>query len=134
MRPIDLRAMSEAPTARASWVTLWYEDGLNTYPVAAHWAGDLSGEEQPPFEGWFRWSGCRGGGHYPAPDNPIGWTPIEQQTDLVATLQAENKRLSEAVCSGVLRDLLKPDEAAALADFIKSLRRPRTSIESGEKG
>lgn len=37
-------------------------------------------------------------------------------------LEAENNRLSKAVCSGVLGDLLTPDEADALTDFVKMLR------------
>lgn len=40
----------------------------------------------------------------------------------VARLRAENDRLSKAVCSGVLGELLSDDEATALADFVKGLR------------
>ena len=34
----------------ASWVEVKMRDGT---VQRAHWASDLSGEEQPPFEGWF---------------------------------------------------------------------------------
>lgn len=37
-------------------------------------------------------------------------------------LEAENARLSQAVCSGILGELLAPDEEAAFVDFIKMLR------------
>jgi hypothetical protein len=41
--------MSEAPR-NASWVVVRNTAGEHV----AHWACDLSGEEQPPFKGWFR--------------------------------------------------------------------------------
>lgn len=41
--------------------------------------------------------------------------------DIRAVL-AENERLSRAVIGGILGDLLKDDEQAALVDFIRSLR------------
>jgi hypothetical protein len=37
-------------------------------------------------------------------------------------LAAENDRLSKAVCSGVLGELLSDDETEALAGFVKMLR------------
>ena len=37
-------------------------------------------------------------------------------------LRKENARLSRAVCSGVLNDLLTPDENTALLAFVKTLR------------
>lgn len=42
--------MSSAPR-NATWVELRGKDGL---VERAHWASDLSGEDQPPFEGWFK--------------------------------------------------------------------------------
>ena len=42
--------------------------------VEAHWASNLSGEEQPAFEGWFvRDGGC---GYVGVP-NPILWRPLQ---------------------------------------------------------
>jgi hypothetical protein len=41
-------------------------------------------------------------------------------------LEDENARLSKAVCSGILGDLLTPDENVALLDFVKSLRARAT--------
>lgn len=35
----------------------WAEDSTGKL-VVAHWASDLSGEEQPPFQGFFKWNGC----------------------------------------------------------------------------
>lgn len=81
--PPGMRPMDEAPTRRSVWVALWYYDGCNIYPVAAHFAQDLSGEEQPPFRGWFQWTGCQRAGHHEAPANPIGWTEIgDDQPDM----------------------------------------------------
>jgi diadenosine tetraphosphatase ApaH/serine/threonine PP2A family protein phosphatase len=40
----------------------------------------------------------------------------------VARLRAENDRLSRAVCSGILGDLLAPDENEALLAFIRDVR------------
>ena len=78
-KPANLRPMSDAPTSKSVWVALWYQakpefDG-NIFPVAAHYACG-GGEDQPRFNGWFRWSGGSGG-FYEAPADPIGWTPIE---------------------------------------------------------
>jgi hypothetical protein len=41
--------------------------------IVGHWAQDLSGEEQPPFQGWFHWSGC---GFAQLPDEPTHWQPL----------------------------------------------------------
>lgn len=71
----DLRPMAEAPET-AAWIVLWYVDGINLYPIAAHYAcGDGDGL-MPRFDGWFKWSGGRGSGFIPAPTGPAGWTPI----------------------------------------------------------
>lgn len=44
----------------------------------AHWASDLSGEEQPPFQGWFRpVTGSDGRVlYYAGIAEPIGWTDL----------------------------------------------------------
>lgn len=38
-----------------------------------HWASDLSGEEQPPFKGWFRQVGA---GFQEVPKPPTHWMPL----------------------------------------------------------
>lgn len=49
----------------------------------AHWASDLSGEEQPPFEGWFvKVSESlyrQVDGDHPT-QQPVGWRPVERLT------------------------------------------------------
>ena len=45
----------------------------------------------------------------------------DERAELIR-LRAENERLSRAVISGVLPDLLNGDETAALVDFIRSMR------------
>lgn len=45
----DWQPISTAPK-NASWVQVKMADGR---VLKAHWASNLSGEEQPPFEGWF---------------------------------------------------------------------------------
>ena len=43
--------------------------------VLGHWASDLSGEEQPPFEGWFTKSGEH---RYCQITDPISWREINK--------------------------------------------------------
>lgn len=67
------RPMDEAPK-NATWVFVRLPDGAE---VAAHWASDLSGEEQPPFEGWFV-----GGKHtsgFRQVKDPVLWRPLSEQ-------------------------------------------------------
>lgn len=45
----DWRPIRTAPKD-ATWIQVRMEDGTIH---RAHWASNLSGEEQPPFEGWF---------------------------------------------------------------------------------
>lgn len=45
--------------------------------MIAHWACDLSGEEQPPFEGWFTWVGSDRHGYYTEIPTPDFWRPID---------------------------------------------------------
>jgi len=48
----------------------------------AHWACDLSGEEQPPFRGWFTPVTDTNGrmSHYAQIDEPVGWMPTQGST------------------------------------------------------
>jgi hypothetical protein len=46
----------------------------NGAQLAAHWACNLSGEDQPPFHGWFTDSG-KGSG-YIGIDNPVAWRAV----------------------------------------------------------
>lgn len=61
--------MDSAPL-RATRVKVILRDG-KTYSDA-HFAIDLSGEEQPPFIGWF----IPGGQGFVSITTPIGWRPI----------------------------------------------------------
>lgn len=77
----SLLQMSEAPRD-AGWVNLWYDagggfDGINIYPVAAHYADTDGDGLMPPAKGWFRWAGY-GAGFTGVPADPIGWTPVYQ--------------------------------------------------------
>lgn len=40
--------------------------------LIAHWAQDLSGEEQPPFRGWYYWSGHG----FNEVCDPVSWMPL----------------------------------------------------------
>jgi hypothetical protein len=63
------RKMSTAPHD-ATWVEVRMRDGTIHQ---AHWASNLSGEEQPPFEGWFIRSGSA---HtYQGIADPVAWRP-----------------------------------------------------------
>jgi hypothetical protein len=64
----DWRTMESAPK-NATWV----EVDTGTRIVRAHWASNLSGEEQPPFEGWFEDKGSYFAAVFPS---PIRWRPI----------------------------------------------------------
>lgn len=45
--------------------------------IEAHWASDRSGEEQPPFEGWFTKAGSSG---YVQISDPISWRELKSVT------------------------------------------------------
>lgn len=63
--------MSTAPKD-ATEVLVLTQDGKE---VVAHWASNLSGEEQPPFHGWFMRNSnlnC-----YVGISEPQGWRPIK---------------------------------------------------------
>jgi len=66
-----LRPMSEAPQrGREIIVATTSRAGCEGYLIA-HWASDRSGSEQPPFEGWFYWTGY-GFSEIP-PGELLGW-------------------------------------------------------------
>lgn len=51
----------------------WIEVELPNHQIEiVHWASDLSGEEQPPFEGWFK----KMDSYYSQVPNPIAWRPL----------------------------------------------------------
>jgi hypothetical protein len=55
----------------ASWVQVKLPD---LTIIEAHWASNLSGEEQPPFQGWFKRDGSSG---YIGVPTPILWRPVQ---------------------------------------------------------
>lgn len=63
----EWRSMDSAPH-NATWVKVKMADGR---VLRAHWASDLSGEEQPPFRGWF----VSAGSYMRGIENPIAWRP-----------------------------------------------------------
>lgn len=70
----DWRPMDTAPTTGpVVWVRVKCRDGRF---VDAHFACDLSGEEQPPFRGWFEEVG-QGHGRFMSEVFPVGWRPLE---------------------------------------------------------
>jgi hypothetical protein len=54
--PLAWQPIETAPKGRDVVVLTKNRAGCHGYLIA-HWASDLSGEEQPPFEGWFWWTG-----------------------------------------------------------------------------
>ncbi len=42
----------------------------------AHWACDMSGEDQPPFRGWFEEIGQRGAAYFNQIKTPTHWRPF----------------------------------------------------------
>ena len=81
--------MNEAP-CDGTWVIGKLSDGR---VVVMHWAEDLSGEEQPPFRGWFK--SC---GSYMAGVDPVAWRPVSamdriaKEVDKAGLYDAEDKR------------------------------------------
>lgn len=74
-RAIDWRAgrwdpMTNAPRGSGLEVRGRDKDGGILEPM--HWASDLSGEEQPAFQGWF--VPCPGGGYSQV--HPVEWQPL----------------------------------------------------------
>lgn len=72
-----LRPIEEAPKT-AAWIAGWFKVGFTIRPIPIHWASDLSGGEQPPFQGWFR-DGGRAGFVEADMDNFIGWEPLNEK-------------------------------------------------------
>lgn len=70
--PAPWRAMSTAPKAGYPIQHIRVKMADGSIHEDAHWASDLSGEEQPAFEGWFVPSGA--GFH--GIDTPIAWMPM----------------------------------------------------------
>jgi hypothetical protein len=54
--PVAWQPIETAPKGRDIVVLTKNRAGCHGYLIA-HYASDLSGEEQPPFEGWFWWTG-----------------------------------------------------------------------------
>lgn len=59
-----------AEQQHGKWLDVMMADGEI---VRAHWAQDMSGEEQPPYRGWFRRIGSFNG----QIGEPILWKPAE---------------------------------------------------------
>jgi hypothetical protein len=68
--------MQSAPR-RGEWVTGQLYDGS---VVRMHYAQDMSGEVQPPFEGWFERVDVSGGPGYFRQVRPASWKPITPET------------------------------------------------------
>jgi hypothetical protein len=69
------RSMDRAPK-NCGWVDVRLPDGTVR---RAHWASDLSGEHQPPFEGWFVGVPRTDGTHYNVQiEEPTAWRPPHQ--------------------------------------------------------
>lgn len=69
--PAGWNSMKDAPR-NCKHVQVILRDG--TIHKDAHFASDLSGEDQPPFEGWFIACGKPEYG-FRGIDDPIGWKP-----------------------------------------------------------
>lgn len=65
----DWRDMSSAPRD-TTWIEIQQRNGMIW---AAHWAQDLSGEEQPCFRGWFVFGGPTG---YRELSHAVAWRPL----------------------------------------------------------
>jgi hypothetical protein len=59
-------------------------------------------------------------------NDPRNEERLYEAADEIDRLVAENERLSKAVCSGILGDLLAPDENEALVAFVKELRAAKS--------
>lgn len=71
--PAPWRPMQDAPKdGPIVWIRAQLEDGTE---VDVHWAQDLSGEEQPPFRGWYAAHATPSAGFYEV--KPLRWKPIE---------------------------------------------------------
>ena len=59
-----------------SWIEVELADGTICH---AHWCSDLSGEEQPPFEGWFAAYGTSAKGKWFVQVFPLHWRAIDKE-------------------------------------------------------
>ncbi len=67
---VGWHSMTTAPKGGLVEVILLLKDGKE---VTGHWASDLSGEDQPAFEGWFK----RVSQYSCMEVNPVGWKPVQ---------------------------------------------------------
>ena len=81
-----LRPMSEAPED-ASWIVAWFKRGWSVYPLAVHYASDLSGSEQPSYQGWFQTWGD--GFSQVRMADCIGWEPISEKAAIRQQAEAQ---------------------------------------------
>jgi hypothetical protein len=65
----DWQHMDTAPKNATEVEVLTRDDKI----VVAHWASDLSGEEQPPFRGWF----VRKASYFGEIETPKEWRPLK---------------------------------------------------------
>lgn len=72
--PLEIRPMDTAPKD-ATEILLSVEGAGSPAWIVAHWAQDLSGEEQPPFRGWFRRNAY---GFREVGTTPLGWLPLPE--------------------------------------------------------
>ena len=83
--------MSTAPR-NAKWITLLTEDRGTQRIVSAHYAEDLSGEEQPPFKGWFEETDAHGFSEVHG--KLIGW---KEDRVRIADLEDQLRRKQEEI-------------------------------------
>lgn len=71
-----LLPMTEAPKNATSFLA-WTKDQYGNHRwLVVHWAQG-GGDDQPPFRGWFYWSG---GGHSEIqPTNLLGWVAVPEK-------------------------------------------------------
>lgn len=111
----------------ATWVQLGYIEQHARKPsiVIAHWARDMSGEEQPPFEGWFRHNLGDGGRSYGFCEVPKGWVAWRPLWPAIA---AWNRRAGDDEVEK-LRDALRiAIEALDAADMPHTADAIRTAL------
>lgn len=70
-KPIEIEreTVNTAPR-NATWIMGYYADDKSTKII--HWAQDLSGEDQPPFQGWFN-------ERFAQVDTPDGWRKLTRK-------------------------------------------------------
>ncbi len=68
------KTMESAPKDAREVLVLVERNGIR-FVMVAHWASDLSGEEQPAFRGWFYNTGY---GYNALPADPKMWHPLPE--------------------------------------------------------